>query len=78
MQMLSEELLMHLRATYPTGARVKLIHMDDVQAPSIGTIGTVIGVDDMGSIMIHWDNGSSLSAVLNGGDVIKRLGTYHE
>ena len=35
--------------------------MDDVQAPPIGTKGTVLGVDDIGSIMVAWDNGSGLS-----------------
>lgn len=35
--------------------------MDDVQAPPIGTRGTVVGVDDIGSIMVNWDNGSGLS-----------------
>ena len=35
--------------------------MDDPQAPPIGTRGTVIGVDDIGSIMVDWDNGSGLS-----------------
>lgn len=37
--------------------------MDDVQAPPVGTKGTVIGVDDIGSVMVSWDNGSSLSLV---------------
>ena len=35
--------------------------MDDIQAPPAGTKGTVRGVDDIGSIMVSWDNGSSLS-----------------
>ena len=51
------------RKQYPTGCRVELTNMDDVQAPSIGTKGTVIGVDDTGSIMVRWDNGSSLNVV---------------
>jgi hypothetical protein len=37
--------------------------MDDVQAPPTGTKGTVWGVDDTGSIMVQWDNGSSLNVV---------------
>jgi hypothetical protein len=37
--------------------------MDDVQAPPIGTKGTVIGVDDTASVMVKWDNGSSLHVV---------------
>lgn len=46
--------------------------MDDTQAPSIGTKGTVKGVDDIGSIMVSWDNGSSLNVVY-GEDFVKRL-----
>ena len=37
--------------------------MDEVQAPPVGTKGTVFGVDDTGSIMVDWDNGSSLNVV---------------
>lgn len=49
MRMPSKKYLEHLRSTYPAGCRVRLIHMDDVQAPPVGTEGTIIGVDDMGS-----------------------------
>ena len=52
-----------LRKQYPKGARVELVQMDDKYAPPIGTRGTVWGVDDIGSIMVHWDNGSSLNVV---------------
>ncbi len=45
---------------YPVGCRVELVRMDDPQAPPIGTKGTVLGVDDIGSIMVRWDNGSGL------------------
>ena len=61
MRMIRPEQLKHLRETYPAGTRVELIQMDDAQAPPIGTRGTVIGVDDIGSIMVDWDNGSGLS-----------------
>lgn len=37
--------------------------MEDPQAPPIGTKGTVVGVDDIGSIMVRWDTGSGLSVV---------------
>ena len=57
----SEEEIRNLREHYPAGARVELLQMDDVQAPPIGTKGTVVGVDDAGSIMVRWDNGSGLS-----------------
>lgn len=45
--------------------RVRLIQMNDIQAPPIDTLGTVIGVDDIGSILVRWDNGSRLNVVLN-------------
>ena len=50
-----------LRRDFPVGCRVELLRMDDLQAPPLGTHGTVIGVDDIGSIMVRWDNGSGLS-----------------
>ena len=53
-----------LRALYPAGTRVELIAMDDPYfPPKPGDQGTVQGVDDMGQIMIRWDNGSSLSLI---------------
>lgn len=57
----NREIVNSLRERYPAGCRVQLDAMDDVQAPPIGTKGTVIGVDDIGSIMVRWDNGSGLS-----------------
>jgi hypothetical protein len=59
----SRETVERIRAQYPVGCRVELIKMDDIQAPPIGTKGTVTGVDDIGSIMVSWDNGSSLHVV---------------
>lgn len=59
----SKEIVENLRKKYPAGSRVELTFMDDIQAPPIGTKGTVKGVDDTGSIMVSWDNGSSLSVV---------------
>lgn len=50
-----------LRKQYSTGTRVELVEMDDPQAPPVGTKGTVCGVDDIGSILVDWDNGSSLN-----------------
>lgn len=61
MRVISKERLQALRERFKTGTRVELLKMDDVQAPPIGTRGTVIGVDDIGSIMVNWDNGSGLS-----------------
>ena len=72
MRVISREALQALRERYPRGTRVELVQMDDPQAPPIGTKGTVIGVDDIGSIMVHWDNGSGLN-VAYGVDVCQRV-----
>ena len=61
-----------LKKQFPVGSRVELIKMDDKQALPIGTRGTVKGVDDIGSIMVAWDNGSSLN-VIYGEDECKIL-----
>ena len=50
-----------LRESFPAGSRVELVRMDDAQAPPIGTLGTVKAVDDIGTIHVAWDNGSSLN-----------------
>ena len=63
MRLISREALQRLRERYRPGTRVELLRMDDAQAPPIGTMGSVIGVDDIGSIMVRWDNGSSLNIV---------------
>jgi hypothetical protein len=52
------------------GKRVELIYMNDKQAPEPGTKGTVRRVDDMGTIHVNWDNGSSLGLV-TGEDIFK-------
>lgn len=62
----------HIRSQYPAGTRVELVQMDDAQAPPVGTLGTVWGVDDTGSIMVHWDNGSGLNVVY-GIDVCRKV-----
>ena len=59
MRKLTPAILQHLRDTYPKGARVSLDQMDDVQAPPIGTEGTVFDVDPQGTIHVLWDNGST-------------------
>lgn len=52
-----------LKNEYPKGTRVKLVKMDDIQSPPIETKGTVIGVDDIDSLLVSWDNGSSLNVL---------------
>lgn len=59
----SREIIEKLKDKYPIGTRVRLIQMEDLQAPPIGTEGTVTGVDDIGSILVDWDNGSGLNVL---------------
>lgn len=61
--MISREIIEKLKETYPVGTRVKLIQMEDIQAPPTGTLGTVYGVDAIGSILVKWDNGSMLNVI---------------
>ena len=70
MKPMNENTLNRLREQYPIGTRVKLVEMDDPQAPPAETLGTVAGVDDTGSILVSWDTGSTLN-VLYGIDRIK-------
>lgn len=72
MKFVKKELIEKLRQEYPSGTRVELLKMDDEQAPPIGTLGTVYGVDDMGSIMVKWDNGCGLSVVY-GADMCRKI-----
>lgn len=67
----SREIVKQVRKEYPVGTRVKLTKMDDVQAPPIGTEGTVLGVDDMASLVVEWDNGSHLNVIYGEDTVVK-------
>ena len=66
------EIVEELRREYTSGTRVELVKMDDLQAPPVGAWGTVTGVDDIGSIMMNWDNGSGLNVVY-GEDVVRKV-----
>lgn len=59
----NKERLEQLRSAYPDGTRIVLLQIDDAQAPPNGTKGTVVGVDDTGSLLVHWDNGSTLNVL---------------
>ena len=65
MYSISEKTVERLRKESPTGARVKLLHMNDPYNTKLfpGARGTVKCVDDMGTIHVRWDCGSSLGVV---------------
>ena len=59
----SRNLIENVRRKFPVGTRVELVRMDDLQAPPIGTKGTVSFVDDTATVHVKWDNGSTLGVV---------------
>ena len=62
-----------LKEKYPEGTRVELVKMDDpYRSLEPGKRGTVTGVDDIGTIHVNWDCGSSLG-IAYGEDEIKKL-----
>ena len=68
----NKETVDSIRREYPVGTRVMLVRMDDVQAPPVGTKGTVLGVDDTCSLLMRWDTGSSLN-VIYGEDIVDKI-----
>lgn len=58
----SEVVVKSLKEKYTEGTRVELVKMDDPYNTKLvpGCRGTVRFVDDMGTIHVRWDCGSSL------------------
>lgn len=77
MQFPNKDIVERLRQQYPAGTRVELLQMDDQQAPPVDTLGTVYGVDDTGSLLVNWDNGSGLNVIF-GVDRCRRISTPKE
>jgi hypothetical protein len=59
------ENVVNLKKMYPPGTRIRLIHMGDDEPTPVpdGTTGIVSYVDDVGTIHMTWDNGSSLGLI---------------
>lgn len=56
--------LADLRSHYSKGSRVELICMNDLYRNlEAGTLGTVTHVDDIGTIHVAWDCGSTLGVI---------------
>lgn len=71
--MLNNENIERLRSQYPVGTRIELIFMDDPYTTlTSGDQGTVKFVDDIGTIHVSWDKGSSLGLV-HGVDKFKKI-----
>ena len=62
---ISKETLVRIKEQYPKGCRVELVHMNDPFNSKLtpGCKGTVVAVDDIGTIHVRWDCGSSLGIV---------------
>ena len=61
------------REMYPEGTRILLLHMgDDPRPVEPNTRGTVMAVDDMGTLHCNFDNGRQLGLV-PGEDSFRRL-----
>ena len=70
---ISKAALESRRARYAPGTRVELVSMDDPYTNlKPGDRGTVNFVDDIGSVFVDWDNGSTLAAAY-GADEVKAL-----
>ena len=67
-----EDLMEVIKGYYPEGTRVELVRSANKFAPPVGTQGTVEFVDDVGNILVAWDNGVFMTAVL-GEDVCRKI-----
>lgn len=69
----NKETVERLRREYPAGTRVELVSMNDPWSKlKPGDKGTVLGVDDIGSLLMRWDNGSGLNVVF-GEDKVRKV-----
>jgi hypothetical protein len=73
MDEMSKKRIEVLKLQYPKGCTVELVHMDDEQAPPKGTKGVVIQVDDIGTMHVAWETGSTLG-VVPGVDMVRKPG----
>ncbi len=73
MNIIHPEMLKRLKSYYTPGTRVMLLKMDDPYTKlQPGAKGTVTGADDMGTIHVSWDSGSSLGVAF-GEDLCKKI-----
>ena len=60
-----KKLVESMREKYPPGTRVEAISLcNEEEHLKPGMKGTVVGVDDQPALLVHWDNGSSLSLLI--------------
>jgi hypothetical protein len=72
--MIRPEIRTHLRKRFKPGTRVRLVRMNDPYTKlKPGDEGTVCLVDDIGTIFVDWDCGSTLGVVF-GEDACELVG----
>lgn len=62
--MIEDNKIKRTKECYPKGTEIELICMYDSQTVPSGTHGIVDFVDDIGTIFVNWDNGSTLGLVI--------------
>ncbi len=64
MSNIQKKRLEYLRRNFPAGTRIQLDYMNDPYTDlQSGDKGTVVSVDDIGTIHVNWDRGSMLGLV---------------
>lgn len=73
MKEIHKETLKLLKKQFPKGTRVTLVKMDDPYTTlKAGDKGTVDYIDDIGTIHVNWDKGSSLG-IIYGEDICRKV-----
>ena len=57
---MTDQQIQQYKEMYPKGTRIMLDHMNDPRPVQAGTAGTVIVVDDIGTVHCKFDNGRQL------------------
>lgn len=71
---LDEKKINQLKEKYHKGDRVRLINMEsEAYLVPRDTEGTVVGVDDLGSVHVNWDNGMCVAVLNLPGEAIEKI-----
>lgn len=61
---LNKKEIQYIKDMFLPGTKIKLLKMEDIQAVPPNTIGVVQFVDDIGTIHMNWQTGSSLGLIV--------------
>jgi len=76
-----QEFAEQLKKEFLPGTRIRLLQMGEDPYPvPPGSLGTVTSVDDLGTIHMRWDCGSSLGLIVDEDlfEVIGKAGDHHD